>query len=378
VKRVILSAVLLLCAFFALPAAAQTDLTVNATAQRFERGLMIWRSDTAQIWVLADSGRAYTFAASTYGRLPDNPIVSSRLRPIMGFGKVWGNFAYVRDAIGWPTLPELGFDMRIVNWNRVSYLQQFDGTIYQINPDNTWSRAAGMPTTYVPTVPPADARVTAFDVRPLVVNRGGTISVSWTMVGVRLAKLEVYDTAANTVIQTVTGLPASGTTQLAIPASIIGNAGIMISSDDPNAPYPGLPRAEIVVNVALSPDHSVIVATAYQPYQGGFMFWRSDTGTVYVFSGTNSGSFSTYSRDFLNGLADNPYTSAPVGLVLPVNGFGRVWGNTEWIRTSLGWATTPEQAHTTMIVLAQGSPVSFALPDGRQVSIFSANEWMLL
>jgi hypothetical protein len=63
--------------------------------------------------------------------------------------------------------------------------------------------------------------------------------------------------------------------------------------------------------------------------------------------------------------------------VRPINGFGRVWGNFEWVRQSLGWATAPEQAYTTLIVSAQGMPVSFALPNGRTAGVTSSGTWTL-
>ena len=81
----------------------QTTQTVYGTVQEFEYGLMIWRSDTAQIWALIDDGTAFSFPASSYSTLPDNPIFGnppSRLRPIFGFGKVWGNVANVRNLLG--------------------------------------------------------------------------------------------------------------------------------------------------------------------------------------------------------------------------------------------------------------------------------------
>src|SRR5688572_198314 len=82
------------------------------TIQRFESGLMIWRSDNSTIYVLGNNGQALVYPSTSYSNLPDNPIFGtppSRLRPIFGFGKVWGHAKKVRDLIGWPTLQEIGF-----------------------------------------------------------------------------------------------------------------------------------------------------------------------------------------------------------------------------------------------------------------------------
>ena len=58
----------------ALPAAAQDEKRVYATAQRYDSGLMIWRSDTGTIWVLADDGRALDFPTSTYASSKPEPL----------------------------------------------------------------------------------------------------------------------------------------------------------------------------------------------------------------------------------------------------------------------------------------------------------------
>ncbi len=368
-KRLILSTgCLLLLALCVVPAFAQSDFVVHATAQRFERGLMIWRSDTSQIWVLTNTGRVLNFPPSRYTRLPDNPIRGNFLRPINGFGQIWGNFADVRAAIGLPTLEELGFDMHIAESQGTYYLEQLDGMIYQINQDNTWTRAPAMPDFSPP------ATIGGFDVQPLSVSRGGTVTVTWNLIGATHAKLEIWDTASNSLLDTIPSLPASGSAPLKIPSSLIGNAGIILTRDDA---YLGLPRAEIVVNVLPGADHSVITSAAFQVFQNGFMVWRSDTGAVYAFSGSGGGVFYAYSQDFLQSLPDNTL-GAPPNLVRPINGFGRVWGNIDWIRSALGWAIAPEQGYRTTIGLAQGSPASFILPGGRTVSLNVGGGWSFI
>lgn len=360
--------ILLLLTLFTVPAFAQSDLSVHATAQRFERGLMIWRADTAYIWVLTDAGRVYNFPASRYGRLSNRLIFGDPLHPVNGFGKVWDNYASVRAALGSALMPELGFEMRIVQWDRVYFLQQLDGTIYQINPNNTWSRAPGMPT----FAPPAS--ITGFDVQPQLISPGGTVTVTWSISNAAQARLQVWDTATSTIIDTINELPAVGSTQLAISPAIVGNAGIILTRGDVSD---SLPRAEIVVNVWRSPNQTVSVYAAFQQYENGFMIWRSDTGEVNVFTGSGGGFFYAYPQSFLDSVSDNPFGSAPANRVRPINGFGRVWGNVEWVRGSLGWATAPEQAYTTQVATAQGSLASFSLPNGRIVSITSGSTWVL-
>lgn len=100
------------------------DMTIYITTQRFEKGLMVWRSDNSTIYVLGNNGQAVVFGSPPYTNLPDNPIFGtppSRLRPIFGFGKVWGNHKTVRDLIGWPVLPEIGFKTWVLVQNRTTY-----------------------------------------------------------------------------------------------------------------------------------------------------------------------------------------------------------------------------------------------------------------
>src|SRR5215470_13817599 len=153
----------LLCGIFSV--SAQSDGEVYATAQRFENGLLIWRSDSSDIWALAKGGLAYAFHLADYKLLPDNPISgvpAGRIRPILGFGKVWGNIAAVRDALGWATLPEIGFQMPVRYADQAYYFTQLDGSVIQINPDDTWSRSYDLS--------PSDPAILSFNASPLPVQ----------------------------------------------------------------------------------------------------------------------------------------------------------------------------------------------------------------
>lgn len=126
----------------ALPAAAQVT-PIYVTTQRFDGGLMVWRGDDSTIYVLGTTGKALTFASTAYSALPDNPIFGSppsRLRPILGFGRVWGNHPRVREMLGWPVLPEIGFNTTVLVQNATVFITELDGTVIQFNPDGTWHR----------------------------------------------------------------------------------------------------------------------------------------------------------------------------------------------------------------------------------------------
>src|SRR5215207_9112527 len=91
-KRFWLILVAVMLGVFTQSVGAQSTTNVWITIQRFERGMMWWRSDNSMIWVLSSLGQVKTFPANLYSAYPDNRITTSPtgLLPILGFGKVWG------------------------------------------------------------------------------------------------------------------------------------------------------------------------------------------------------------------------------------------------------------------------------------------------
>lgn len=100
------------------PDAVTATFNIPVTFQQYEKGYMIWRTDTGDIWVYSGQtgGRVTRYLGRVYGALRDNPFTGAtpagKVRPIMGFGKVWGNFPSVRLGLGWATAPEQSYIMR--------------------------------------------------------------------------------------------------------------------------------------------------------------------------------------------------------------------------------------------------------------------------
>lgn len=111
------------------------------TIQKFERGMMWWRSDNSTILVLSNQGQVKTFPAASYSSYRDNRITSSPTGrvPILGFGKVWGNFDSVRRMIGSPTTGEFGISTKISADSRGTIVAHADGQTYLIGSNNQWS-----------------------------------------------------------------------------------------------------------------------------------------------------------------------------------------------------------------------------------------------
>jgi hypothetical protein len=120
--------------------------------------------------------------------------------------------------------------------------------------------------------------------------------------------------------------------------------------------------------LALEQARTESLYAAYQAFERGFMIWNSKTGEVFVYTGSTSGNLQSFVQNEYAGLSDNPVAdNPPPGKVKPINAFGRVWGNYEFIRNALGWATSPEQAYTMTLTYGTRQPapdVTVTLPNG--------------
>ncbi len=109
------------------------------------------------------------------------------------------------------------------------------------------------------------------------------------------------------------------------------------------------------------------MAADYQAFERGFMIWNSKTGEVFIYTGSISGNIQSFIQGEYDTLPDNPVADAPpAGKVKPVNAFGRVWGNFDFVRNALGWATSPEQGYTMTLTYGTQQPapdVTMSLPN---------------
>jgi hypothetical protein len=377
-RAILIVGLLLALGGTALPGvAADSGVTVFVTSQRFEGGVMYWRSDTGLIWVLFNDGQVQAFPSTAYGRLPDNPFFgapSGRIRPINGFGKVWGNYQTVRDRLGWATLPELGYVTRIVTRGSAVYLVQLDASVVQIDPNNTWHLAS-----IIPQPAPSAPRIVSVQVQPDPVELGGSLRITWRVTGTDVVLIEGWDadSSSPSPFTVLTDLPLVGSTLVSVPASLKTDVRIVIwganraQGYSPVPMYERLVQSSVTVHVkrgAVQTDYS---RAAFQRYERGFMIWRADTGAVMVFWGDQAGQVNLFPERTYGGLPDNPVSlETPPGRVRPVSGFGRVWGNFQVVRDQLGWALGPEEAYTTVIQTFTGTASdSFTVPDGRALYV---------
>jgi hypothetical protein len=87
-----------------------------AAYEPFERGHMVWRSDTQEIYVLYADGSYETYE-DTWREgdpvdVPGSPPPGLH-EPVRGFGNLYAHQPRVREVLGWATAPEAGYDMEV-------------------------------------------------------------------------------------------------------------------------------------------------------------------------------------------------------------------------------------------------------------------------
>ncbi len=112
--------------------------TVHGVMQFYEHGVMFWRESDRSIFVLSVLAIQRGQLTDTWWRLPDTyqegepegdiglTPPEGLIMPIRGFGKLWRNNGFIRDALGWATTAEFPLD---------SQWQQFEGGWMMTGPD---------------------------------------------------------------------------------------------------------------------------------------------------------------------------------------------------------------------------------------------------
>jgi len=120
-----------------LDCAAQTHSVLGAQ-QLFQNGMMIWREDTREIWVIVHltNGDGLSVYEDTYrdGEAdPSDAPPNTFFVPKRGFGKIWAQLGGQKSQLGWATAPESQISLNIQQAGResyTSYVQMPDGIIY--------------------------------------------------------------------------------------------------------------------------------------------------------------------------------------------------------------------------------------------------------
>ncbi|MEM7134695.1 MAG: restriction endonuclease [Chloroflexota bacterium] len=112
----------------------------------------------------------------------------------------------------------------------------------------------------------------------------------------------------------------------------------------------------------------LVIWSAWQPFERGFMYWRQDNDTSYVLLGTNDGKW--FAPELPSGVLNANRGAAPPGGQAPVRGFGYIWSNDDAVFNSLGWATDKEKGFCSAVqgfeagIIIQSIPVDSCSDQG--------------
>lgn len=208
-----------------------------------------------------------------------------------------------------------------------------------------------------------------------ILPAGGTVQLGWDNMPNNVGLIEWLFTPTGTGTQPISiGIDSNASNGVSaswvVPQSISGYlhtvgriAGQMHHLAESNSFY----------IVSQPEDQSTQVQAAYQPFENGFMLWRAEPDGIWALH--DDGTVNYYPASVYRNYPENPITDVPPPpFAMPVQGFGRVWGNVEAERTALGWALEAERSYT-MTVTQVGGDVVVSVPGLRDVIIRSNGLW---
>ncbi len=127
-----------------LGCAAEAERGVWMGEQAFQGGLMYWRQDARDIYVLHNDGTWQAFGDTWQeGQTEwDVSIVApgGLFQPKRGFGRVWRDNQSVRDRLGWATMEERGFQGSIQSFQNGRMIWSNVRGVFVLYSDGTWQR----------------------------------------------------------------------------------------------------------------------------------------------------------------------------------------------------------------------------------------------
>ncbi len=106
-----------------------------AALEAFERGIMLWRQDVGEVYVLFPEGDWYAITDTWTAEQPESdPAIAppeGRFQPVRGFGKVWRENQWLRERLGWAVEPERGVTAQAQRFEH-GWLLRAEGSIYAL------------------------------------------------------------------------------------------------------------------------------------------------------------------------------------------------------------------------------------------------------
>lgn len=113
-------------------------MAVFAAWQPFQGGVMLWFSDTRQIWVMTNADHRVQVFDDLYQEGDPSPTEAAPeglVTPARGFGRIWEQLGGAESALGWGMASETGFDSARQSASLRSYTTYIQGpgaTIYAV------------------------------------------------------------------------------------------------------------------------------------------------------------------------------------------------------------------------------------------------------
>jgi hypothetical protein len=268
----------------AIGCSTSTASIIWAAWQDFEKGYMLWRSDTDHITILYDDGN-WMEVLDQWNQV--DPIPSRGTPPagkfaaLRGFGYIWGRRDDVFNRLGWALEEEIGFCARVQDFQTGLIFHSADGSC----PDGQgqwWETPEGFKERY----------------QELFFSLQGDRSGTWQRVEPCLFPIDDQLSAAWQ--KAAFGCPNS------------------------------LPS---------------VIWAAWQDFEKGYMLWRSDSPSIMAFRSDSAftGTWTQWPDVWSEGTPIPPLAAPQCDEAPIVRGFGYLWRTEETVRDQLGCATEDEQ-----------------------------------
>lgn len=235
---------------------------------------------------------------------------------------------------------------------------------------------------------PGAMTIDLLTVAPNPVQADGTLTVTWETTGASYVRLDLLDGSGGAIVGTIVQpgqMALSGSMAYTVPPDAEGSITVQLVATDSEghevAAEASAAIAACPFEDTLTDDCPVSQTTAeaaIQEFEGGFMLWRGDTPTVYVFYADNN-AYDTYPDTWVEGEVVDA-GQAPAGRIAPIRGFGKVWVS-EGLGERLGWGLATEQPYTMTIEEYQGDggapTLGLSLPEGGS-AVLLGEAWSLV
>jgi hypothetical protein len=229
-----------------------------------------------------------------------------------------------------------------------------------------------------------DMKIVSFTASPDPIERGGTVTLTWDVRNPSHVSITRLSPADIFLLENVEApnIAASGSMALSVPEEYVTAVTYYLGASDANGVILG---TYATVGIICLYDEYIAsecplthgyVPAAYEPFEGGHMVWRGDTGQIYVlYDDGRDRYYETYQDTWNEGEPIEIEEAPPQGLLAPVRGFGKLWASQAGVRDMLGWATAGEIGYTMLIETVRVgrhglTDIYFRLPDERVAHLY--------